>query len=80
MVVVLGNLPNNTRKKDIRALVGHHKKCKVKFLKQTENPHSNYECMVKIDVKDPIAGSILVSQLNHLHWRGTNITAHRLLF
>ncbi len=81
MDFVIGNLPPATKEKDIKELVGdYHHPTKIEFLKNEKNHHSPYECLVSLDIKDPIAGTILADHLNNTCFKGSHISFHRLIF
>lgn len=81
MNFVIGNLPHGTNEEDIREFLGdYHHPTHISFLKNGEHQHSPYECLVKLDIKDPITGSILADHLNNMCWKGCHISFHRLIF
>ena len=81
MDFVIGNLPENATEEDIVSLVGDfHHPSKIKFLRNEPNHHSPYECLVSLDIKDPVAGSIFADHLNNTCLKGSHISFHRLIF
>lgn len=80
MDFVLGNLPKNVEKNDIKKLIGHYRPSKIKFYKNEYVKHSTYECVVSLNISDPVAGSTLESHLNNFCLNGSRICVHRLIF
>ena len=80
MNFVLGNLPEDIQEEDIKELLGHHRLTNLKFLKNHHIKHSPFECVVALDIKDPITGSILESHLNNHCLKGNRISFHRVIF
>ena len=80
MNFVLGNLPEGIEEEDIKDLVSHHRLTNLEFFNNNNVEHSPYECMISLDIKNPVAGSILESHLNNICWKGSRISFHRLIF
>ncbi len=81
MTFVFGNLPDNIAEADIKDLLHHYKLLKIEFFKKSvPHHHSLYECMVTVDIKDPVMGSLFEQHYNHLCWKGICINVHRLIF
>ncbi len=80
MTFVLGNLPDGVGEKEVKHLMHRHHPSKVEFFDKSSSRHSLYECMVTFDNLDPVTGSVLEQHYNHLCWKGTCISAHRLIF
>lgn len=81
MNLALGNLPDGTKESEIRSLLKPFSKVTdIVFLKNKPGCHSCYECLVTMDIDDPVIGFIIADQLNHYCWKGSQIESHRLLF
>ena len=85
MVLLLGHLPLEITEEDIHQLVQKFARVtEVTFLENIEergkHHTSDYECMVKLDISDPVVGSIIANKLNHLCWKNCSINAHMLVF
>jgi len=80
MDFVFGNLPNGVEEADIKHLVKRYRLIKMKFFANNHIEHSLYECVVSLDIKNPVAGNILESHLNNTCWKGSRISVHRLIF
>jgi len=80
MNFVLGNLPENVQEDDINELMGHHRLTKMEFLENHHVKHSPFECVVTLDIRDPVTGSILENHLNNHCWKGSRISCHRIIF
>ena len=80
MTFIFGNLPDGTTEKDIKDLTHHYKPSKVEFLNKNSKKHSSYECMVTLEVTNPIIGCLLEQHYNNHVWKGSNISVHRLIF
>lgn len=79
MDFVFGNLPDGANEQDIKELVSHHKLTKVEFF-DSHHTHSSYECLISLDISNPVVGSILEKHLNNICWKGSQISFHRLIF
>ncbi len=80
MTLVFGNLPDGVDEKEMKSLMQRHNPSSIEFFDKTSSKHSLYECMVTFDNQDPIIGSIIEQHYNHLCWKGTCISVHRLIF
>lgn len=80
MDFVFGNLPEGTGKKDIKDLTSRFNPSKIEFFNKNNKHHSNYECLVSLDLPDPIMGFCLEKHFNNFCWKGSRISFHRLIF
>jgi hypothetical protein len=80
MDFVFGNLPDGIEKKDIKRLTQRFKPSEIKFLKNKYSEHSCYECMVSLELSNPVAAFCLEKQFNNFCWKGSRISFHRLIF
>ena len=81
MNLALGNLPEGAKEDEIRHLLKPFSKVTdVVFLKNKSGYHSCYECLVTMDINDPVVSFFIAERLNHYCWKGRQIESHRLLF
>ena len=82
MVLILGNLPDNTEENDIRELFNHSTTLTdVSFFEESDNCyHSDYECTITLDLMSPIAGFAMQNKLQGYCWKNRCIHAHALIF
>ncbi len=80
MDFVFGNLPHGIEKKDIKQLTQRFNPSDIRFLKNKYSEHSCYECMVSLDLPNPVTAFCLEKHFNNFCWKGSRISFHRLIF
>ena len=80
MDFVFGNLPEGIKKKDIKKLIGSFNPSNIEFLNSQYAKHSCYECVVSLDLSNPVAGNYLEKHFNNFCWKGSRIRFHRLIY
>jgi len=81
MFFIFGNLPDRVNEKDIREFLSRFSKVgSVSFFEHDHELHSDYECMVDLELVDRIQGAALQRRLNQYCWKGRSIHSHMLLF
>lgn len=81
MTFVLGYLPDDIDENDITKLFSSITGViKVTFLEKTECKHSCYECLVEVELVDPIVGYFVAYRMNNYSWRNNKISARMLVW
>ena len=80
MDFVFGNLPDGINKKDIKSLTSSFSPSNIQFMQNKYSAHSCYECLVSLELSNPVAAFCLEKQLNNFCWKGSKISFHRLIF
>ena len=83
MTFVLGHLPDGANEESIRELFSHfaYVITNVTFFEKSKVCcHSEYECMVKLNITNPVVGCYIQKRMNNYCWKGTRIHSHMLIF
>lgn len=81
--LVLNNLPDGVEESEIKNKLFRMSGVEEITLMPSSSASkqsSNYECIVKLDITNPIVSTILAERINKICWRQHKISARVLLF